>query len=136
LSLGIATSLTAAISGVSAFAQLELQAAQQGARIWVQIVVGVFGFTAAGLAALQAFFRSSELAVQHKQTAQKFGQLRRELEENLDLGLPGGREEREQLLTSFRNRWNAVDDESRPIPQRIYKKTKADIRKRKKSAAG
>jgi hypothetical protein len=74
--------------------------------------------------------------VQHKQTAQKFGQLRRELEENLDLGLPGGREEREQLLTSFRNRWNAVDDESRPIPQRIYKKTKADIRKRKKSAAG
>jgi hypothetical protein len=136
LSLGIATTLTAAISGVSAFTQLEQQVGQQGTRLWVQIAVGIFGITAAALAALQAFFRSSELSARHKRAAQKFGQLRREFEQDLNLGLPTDYEKRKVLLTEFRSRWDSADDESPPVPQRIYDKNKAEVKKRKKYSLG
>ena len=127
LALGVATALTATISGTTAFAQLGERAGQQGASLWSQVLVGVFGILAAALAALQTFFRSSELAARHKQAAVKFGQLRRELEETRALGLPTECEKCAQVLTAFRQRWNAVDDESPPVPHRIYQKQKAAV---------
>jgi hypothetical protein len=126
LGLGVATTVTAAISGTTAFTQMAEQAALQGAGTWV----GLFGILAAGLAALQTSLRPSELAAQHKQAAVKYGQVRRQLEEELDLGLPPKHDDRSALLTDFRAKWNAVDDESLPVPQWIYKRTKAAAEKK------
>ncbi|NTU43259.1 MAG: SLATT domain-containing protein [Nitrospirales bacterium] len=114
LGLGVATTVTAAISGTTAFTNLAEQP-----------LVGLFGVLAAGLAALQTSIRPSELSAQHKHAAVKYGQMRRHLEEHLDLGLPTEHTPREKLLREFREEWNAVDDESLPVPQRIYKKVKA-----------
>ncbi len=126
LGLGIATAIAAAISGTTAFTQIQNQAEQGGLNIWLQVGVGIFALTAAALGATQAFVRPSELAARHKQAAQKFGKLRREIELHLNLGLPEVHEELEQLLTDFRLRWDAVDEESLPIPKRIYDKVEAE----------
>ena len=125
--LGIATAVSAAISGTTAFTQLQNQADQGGLNIWLQVGVGVFALTAASLGAAQAFVRPSELAARHKQAGQKFGKLRREIELHLNLGLPGEYDSRKQLLTEFRLRWDAVDEESLPIPERIYNKIESEF---------
>jgi len=134
LGLGIATAIAAAISGTTAFTQIQNQAEQGGLNIWLQVGVGIFALTAAALGATQAFVRPSELAARHKQAAQKFGKLRREIELHLNLGLPTGHEKREQLLTDFRLRWDAVDEESLPLPKRIYDNVEAEYER--KSSVG
>jgi hypothetical protein len=126
LALGVATTVAAAISGTTAFTQIAEQAAQQGGAN----LVGIFGIVAAGLAALQTSIRPSELATKHKQAGVKYGQVRRQLEEELDLGLPTEHEKRSKLLNGFREKWNAVDDESLPVPQWIYKRTKNAVEKK------
>lgn len=118
--LGIATSVAAAISGTSAFAQLQQKADQGGLNISLQITIGIFALLAAALGALQTTIRPSELAARHKQAALKFGKLRREIELHLNLGLPKDPNERGKLLTDFRLRWDTVDEESLPLPKRIY----------------
>jgi hypothetical protein len=126
LGLGLATAIAAAISGTTAFTQIQNQAEQGGLNIWLQVGVGIFALAAAALGATQAFVRPSELAARHKQAAQKFGKLRREIELHLNLGLPTGHDKREQLLTDFRTRWDAVDEESLPLPKRIYDNVEAE----------
>jgi hypothetical protein len=88
LILGLGTAITAAISGTTAFTQLQQQTGQGGITIWIQILVGVFALTAAALGAAQAFVRPSEIAGRHKKAGQKYGTLRREIELQLYLGIP------------------------------------------------
>ncbi len=123
LVLGVATALSAAISGTTAFQDLASQGASATASPTTQLWGGAFAVFAAALAAVQTFFRSSELATKHKQAGVKFGQLERELEGYLDLGIPADAHEREKLLKPFQARWNQVEDEALPLPQRIYART-------------
>lgn len=125
LMLGIAAALTAAISGTTAFSRLAELGSEEEVSIAVQVFIGIFGLLAATFAALQTFFRASELAARHKQAAVKFGKLRRELQQYLHIGLPTDPAKCEALLASFREEWNAVENESLPIPDRIYKKALA-----------
>ena len=120
IGLGVATATFAAISGTTAFPALI------GGRSadWA----GVLGLLAAMIAAWQTALRPSELSVKHKHAAIQFGQLRRELEEDLMLGLTSQpTDQQEKSLTGFRKRWAAVDDESLPIPQRFIDGAKQSI---------
>jgi hypothetical protein len=124
LVLGISTVVLAAISGTTAFTQLQKKADEGGAVLWLQIGVGVFAMAAAVLGAVQAFYRSGELAARHKQAAQKFGKLRRELDQHFTLGLPTDMAKRDQMLTDFRQRWDIIDEESPAVPKKFYDKVK------------
>jgi hypothetical protein len=130
LSLGIAVAISAAISGTTAFSQLQQQADQGGLHIGLQVVVGIFAFAAAALGGVQAFVRPSEISGRHKQAGQKYGKLRRELELHLNLGLPQVLKDREVLLTDFRTRMDSVDEESLPLPKRIYDKVETEFEKK------
>lgn len=121
LAVGIAATLAAAATGTAAFTQLASQVEQSPA-LWLQIVVGAIAIATAALTALQTFMRSADLAVRHKQAALKYGRLRRQLEEQLALGLPAERGEREKILSPLRAAWDAADDESPPVPQDIYRR--------------
>jgi|GEM_PF-2382946 len=129
LGLGIATTVTATISGTTAFGQIQQQTEQVGINTWIQVGIGIFALIAAALGAVQSFVRPSELASRHKQAAQKYGTLRREIELQLQLKLPTGHQAREEFLTDFRLRWGAVDEETLPVPQSIYDKTEKEYPK-------
>ena len=131
LRLGLGIAITGAISGTTAFTQLQQQTEQGGLTIWMQIIVGIFAFTAAALGAAQAFMRPSEIAGRHKKAGQKYGTLRREIELNLYLETFADPKNREPLLKDFNARWGAVDEESLPVPQRIYDRTEAEYKKNK-----
>lgn len=118
LVLGIATGISAAISGTTAFTTL---AGNQSS-----VVAGMLGLVAAVLAAVQTALRASELSARHKDAGIRFGQLRRELEQQLALGF-GGRADAEPWLDEFRSRWNTADDQSPPVPPRFYRAAKASI---------
>lgn len=130
LGLGMATAITAAISGTAAFTQIQDQVDQNTLNVWLQIAVGIFAIAAASLSAIQAFVRPSEQAARHKQAGQKFGKLRREIELLLNLGLPIEHEARETLLTDFRVRWDAADEESLPLPKKVYDKVEKEYDKK------
>jgi hypothetical protein len=130
LLLGIGTTITAAASGTAVFTQLSGQMEKQQVSLGVQIAIGAFSFLAAAMAALQAFFKSSELAARHKQWGVKFGQLRRELEQYRSTGLSDHVQKATELLSDFRKRWDAVEDEALPLPQWIFKREESKFAKR------
>lgn len=130
MGLGLATAICAAISGTTAFTQLQGQAEEGSLNVWLQVGIGIFALLAASLGAAQAFMRPSELAARHKLAGQKYGKLRREIELNFYLGLPGELDAREKLLNDFRLRWEAADEESLPVPERIYKTVEDDYKHR------
>jgi len=119
--LGVGTAVCAAISGTSAFAAFAGSASA--------FMAGGLGLIAAILAALQTSLRAAESATRHKQAGIKFGQLRRELEEYLTVGLPKATGEREAQLSAFRERWNTADDESPPMPKRFFDRATQSLRK-------
>ena len=110
--LGVSTSVCAAISGTSAFSSLTGTGAS--------IVTGTLGLIAAILAAVQTSLHASESSAEHKRAAIRFGKLRRELEEQLAVGVPEDVDARTAWLASFRERWDAVDDESPAVPSRFF----------------
>jgi hypothetical protein len=119
--LGVGTAICAAIAGTSAFTAF--------AGSTSALAAGGLGLIAAILAALQTSLRAAESAALHKRAGIKFGQLRRELEEQLTIGLPPSAPERKAVLTAFRERWNSADDESPPMPKRFFVRATRAIRK-------
>ena len=130
LGLGLATAIAAAISGTTAFTQLQSQAEEGTLNTWLQVGIGIFALLAASLGAAQAFMRPSELSARHKLAGQKYGKLRREIELAFYLGLPEQQEIKEKFLTEFREKWEAADEESLPVPEKIYKSVEADYKYR------
>lgn len=115
--LGVATAILATVAGTSAFAGSD-----------TPFVTGAAGLIAAVLAAVQTALRASELSAKHKHAGIRFGQLRRELEEQLVLGLDQqGPDQEKAWLTGFRERWASVDDESLPVPRRYFERAKRTV---------
>jgi hypothetical protein len=119
LYLGVPTTLLATVTGTSIFATLTISP-----QVWAKILVGLLSLTAAVLASQQTFLRYGERAQVHKNAGQKFGALRREIEEtyvchsNTDEALP------QEFFTSIRTRWDQVSEESPPLPQKIHDQAK------------
>ena len=125
IALGLPTVILTAISGTTVFATIE-----STPETWVKVLTGVMSLAAAVLAALQTFLRFSELAERHKAAAQKYGMLRRELEEALALEatatqpapLPA------DFTKSFRERWDTLDCQSPNLPQRLLDQSEAQVK--------
>lgn len=87
-----------------------------------RIVVGLLSLTAAALSGVQALLKYPELAQLHKSAAQKYGQLRRELEAQLALE-SGDQSKLAGFLESFQRKWNDLEGQTPNIPQRLYDKS-------------
>src|ERR1700733_3260781 len=90
--LGIPVGVLTPLVGTRVFAALTQQVAP-----WLRIITGLLSITAAVLAALQTFFRSSDLSSEHRIESRDFGALRSHIGQ---LGAVGGKS-REVLLETL-----------------------------------
>ncbi len=120
--LGIVTAVTAGISGASVVTELATRSGSPA----VQIAIGILSVMTAALAAVQSFVKTSEFGARHKAAGVKFGQLRRELQQYSELGVPSGKSLR-QTLEEFDGRWKAVEEEALPLPKWAYEKGKREL---------
>lgn len=122
--LGIPVVIVTTAVGTSVFSSL----GQQEQNTALIIVTGLMSLTAAVLSTLQTFLGYSTNAERHKISAVKYGMLRRELEQFLE-----DPEESKTVLKefteSFRIRWDAVDQESIPVPEKIHEQALAQIKR-------
>jgi hypothetical protein len=110
--LGVPVIIVSTAVGTSIFAGVESSPT-------LKIIAGLLSFGAAVLSSLQATLKYPEIAVQHKAAAQKYGQLRREIEVLLAVK-PEEQTKLTQSLDKFQKEWDTLDDQSPTIPQRIY----------------
>ena len=116
--LGVPTVVMSAVLGSTVFASL-----QHSELEWIKSLMAVLSVSMVALTSLQTFFKYSERAERHKTAAVQIGEVRRELEQNLQFA---------QIDTAFvkkiREKWDAADRQSPTIPTRIYERTEALVR--------
>lgn len=117
--LGIPVVVLSALVGTSVFATLTQQVAP-----WLRIITGLLSITAAVLAALQTFFRSSDLSSEHRIASRDFGALRRHIGQ---LGAVGGksREVLLETLDEIRKRYDEASGASPNIPEELLARRRA-----------
>jgi hypothetical protein len=112
--LGIPVVIVTTVVGTTVFSSLG-----QEPHVAVVIITGLLSVAAAILSSLQTFLSYSANAERHKAAAVKYGMLRRELEQFLD-----DTDQSPQVLRefsqNFRTRWDQVDQESPPAPEKIH----------------
>lgn len=114
--MGIIVVILSTIVGTSVFATLD-----SSPEVWVKIIVGILSVTAAVFAGLQTFLNYSEKEEMHKQASQKYGSLRRELEEMLVFP-NGDKNSSKDYLKNIRVNWDNIDSESPSLSQKLYDK--------------
>ena len=119
--LGISVVILSTIVGTSVFATLD-----SSPEVWVKILVGILSVAAAVFAGLQTFLNYSEKEEMHKQASQKYGSLRRELEELLVFP-NGDKNSSKDYLKNIRATWDKIDSESPSLSQKLYDKIAKDI---------
>lgn len=123
LVLGVPVVGLTTIVGTSIFATL----ASTSQDIRVKILIALLSLTAAVLASLQTLLRYSEQSQKHKAVAVQYGILRREIEELL---MVPNESLDPIVLKSIRSRWDAIEEVSPSIPQRIYDHVSSEYRPR------
>jgi hypothetical protein len=121
LYLGVPIIILTAASGTSILATLGAET-----DVRAKALIGGLSILASILASLQTFLRYSEMAERHKTVATKYGILRRELDE-LMLTPQEGKSLKPEFITDFRKRWDAVDEESPSIPDKIRQRITTEI---------
>jgi len=96
LFLGIPVVIATAIVGTSIFATLS-----ENPETWLKTIAGIISLAATILAALQTFFKFSELSEKHKLAGANYGTLRREIDLFLLRYGDKGPELREEALTKL-----------------------------------
>lgn len=117
--LGVPVIVLSTIVGTAVFASIESSPAE-----WAQALVGFLSLLAAILSGLQTFLGYSQLAEKHKRAAVNYSQLRRELDEFC--AYPPEKDERKPFLDTFRQRWDALEQEAPTIPDKVYKAVAAE----------
>lgn len=115
--------ITGFIAGSGAFVQLSDYAANEKGKIWLQVFVGVFALFSGLLGAAQSKFDFAKRVEIHQNAGQKFGMLRREFDEIQEIGF-SSLELEEAGLKAFRTKWDAVEAEFPPVPEKSMKKAK------------
>ena len=110
--LGLSVVILSAIVGTSIFAE-----AQALGTVW-KIVTGLMSAAATVLASVQTFTKYYELAEKHKLSAQKFGNLRREVE-LFEVSPP---QDLAAALKAVQEKWDSLEEESPNVPQDIVDK--------------
>jgi hypothetical protein len=114
--LGVLVVAITTVVGGQTFASIEETATGSS----MKLVFGGIAITAAVLAALQTFLGFGELAEKHRNTAVRYGSLRRELEQTVALGLDA--EADDAFCSAFREKWDGVANESPSLHQRILQR--------------
>ena len=121
---GIPVVFLSTAAGTSVFATLE-----SSPSLGVKVAIGLVSLLAAVLAALQTYLGYSELAAQHRSAAQRYGALRRDIEQTLATGgasaaVPPA------YLEDVRSRWDSIDEGSPNLSQRLYGRIEKDVKSR------
>jgi hypothetical protein len=120
---GIPVVVATTVVGSTVFASIG-----QSAHIALVIMTGMLSIGAAVLSSLQTFLNYSGDSEKHKIASVKYGMLRREIEQFLE-DPDGASEVLREFQENFRARWNQVEMESPPIPQRIHDQSHAQLMK-------
>jgi hypothetical protein len=121
--LGVVSAFSAAVAGTTAFAN-----ASNGGRMASQIVIGCFSVLAAVISFVAASYKSSDPAQRHKAAAVAYGRVRRKVEEKI-LETGGSDASVSQAWADeLCKEWNAVDAETPPVPQHVFRKVKSEVR--------
>ncbi len=112
--LGAATVIASTIVGTSLFAD----ASSSLDTAW-KISAGVLSLVAAILSAIQGTLKFSETAALHRSAAQRYGPLRREVEEMIATSGAGGNVEPSRI-SDLRKRWDEIDADAPSVPQDLY----------------
>lgn len=121
--LGVATVIASTVVGTSLFAD----ASSTLSTGW-KIGAGILSLIAALLSAIQGTLKYSELASQHRASAQHYGPLRREVEEMLAEAGAGG-ELSSARISDLRKRWDEIDADSPSVPQKLYDAVVATLKR-------
>lgn len=112
--LSIAALIASTIVGTSLFTDANSRLSSG----W-KIGAGVLSLIAAVLSALQGSLKLGEKATLHRVATQRYGTLRREVEELIAEGSTSGTVSHE-IMTDLRKRWDQIDADSPTVPQKLH----------------
>lgn len=119
--LGAATVIATTIVGTSLFAD----ASSSLDTSW-KIGAGILSLVAAILSAIQGTLRFSETAALHRSAAQRYGPLRREVEELIAVSGSGATIDPDRI-SALRKHWDEIDADAPSVPQDLYNAVVASL---------
>lgn len=119
--LGAATVIASTIVGTSLFAD----ASSSLDTLW-KVGAGVLSLVAAILSAIQGTLKFSETAALHRSAAQRYGPLRREVEELIAATGVGGTPDPARI-SDLRKRWDEIEADAPSVPQDLYDRVVASL---------
>lgn len=119
--LSIAALVASTVVGTSLFTDLNSPLS----RGW-KIGAGVLSLIAAVLSAIQGSLKLGEQATLHHAATQRYGTLRREVEELIAEAGTGGKVTHE-MMTDLRKRWDEIDSDSPTVPQKVHDAVSASL---------
>jgi hypothetical protein len=109
--ISVPTVILTTVVGTSMFATL-----QDSPNRTIKMLIGFASVAAAVLAALQSGLKLQERAQMHRISGNKYGGLKREIEQAMTFHA----EATEEFVTNLRLRWNQLVEECPVIPQRVW----------------
>ena len=116
--LGVPAIVLSTVLGTSIFATLESSPGRTA-----KAFAGLAGIAAAVRTALQTFLGYADRAQRHREAAQRYGDLRRELDELLLF--PDAGPKLKKRMEDLRARWNEVDAMAPTVNPRVHDKARA-----------
>lgn len=120
--LSVPVVILTTIVGTAVFTSI---AANNEGSLLLQVIAGSLSVAAAVLSSLHASLNYGELAERHRSSAIKYGNLRRDIEQQLCF--LDDKTDLETAMKDMRTRWDAVDLEAPEIPQKILDKVRCDL---------
>lgn len=125
--LGILVVIISTVVGTSVFASLA-----ENPEIWIKILIGVMSVLAAILSSIQTFLKYAEQAEFHRISAVKFSALQKEIEQKAAFP-PSDENETDKWISSFREKWDTLTQESPTARKKIWDSVRARIKKESSS---
>jgi hypothetical protein len=111
--LGLSVTVISVIVGTSVFSTLS-----STNNTWILGIVGAISVVAAILSGIQTFLNYGQVAAKHQSAANKYGKIRRRIEELLNMA--DAPAEMNSLVKAIREDWDILEDEAPTVPQRFH----------------
>jgi hypothetical protein len=111
--LGLSVTVISVIVGTSVFSALS-----SNRNPWILGMVGAISVVAAVLSGIQTFLNYGQVAAKHQSAANKYGKIRRRIEELLNMS--DAPADINSLLKAIREDWDVLEDEAPTVPQRFH----------------
>ena len=113
--LSIAALVASTVVGTSLFTDVNSPLSSH----W-KIAAGILSLIAAVLSAIQGSLKLGEQATLHRTATQRYGTLRREVEELIADATNNGGQISREIMTDLRKRWDEIDADAPTVPQKIF----------------